>query len=207
MVVVATGPLDAQGAVCLLVDDDATLRRGSARALSDAGFHVVEAGTAEAARREIDALGEALRLVISDLVLGGEDGATLLRYARQTSPKVTTLVVSGYYDTGAVDMTTLGPLLRKPYTGKVLARAALDALAAKPSEALVDDAPTPLTLAASPIGQCCPRRARVCSSSTSGSRRRTWSPASPARAWSRPTSRPPLRRLRRTCRVGQLTCS
>jgi phenylalanyl-tRNA synthetase beta chain len=33
MVVVATGPLDAQGAVCLLVDDDATLRRGSARAL------------------------------------------------------------------------------------------------------------------------------------------------------------------------------
>jgi PAS domain S-box-containing protein len=156
MVVVATGPLDAQGAVCLLVDDDATLRRGSARALSDAGFHVVEAGTAEAARREIDALGEALRLVISDLVLGGEDGATLLRYARQTSPKVTTLVVSGYYDTGAVDMTTLGPLLRKPYTGKVLARAALDALAAKPSEALVDDAPTPLTLAASPIGQFSP---------------------------------------------------
>ena len=156
MVVVATGPHDAEGAVCLLVDDDATLRRASARALTDAGFHVVEAGTAEAARREIDALGEALRIVVSDMVLGGEDGATVLLYARQTSPKVKTLVVSGYYDTGAVDTTTLGPMLRKPYTGKVLARAALDALAAKPSAALVDDAPTPLTQAASPIGQFSP---------------------------------------------------
>jgi len=153
---VAAGAHSADGAVCLLVDDDATLRRASARALAEAGFHVVEAGTVEAARREIDALGDALRLVISDMTLGGEDGATVLRYARHASPKVTTLVVSGYFDAEAVDTAALGPMLRKPYTGKVLARAALDALGAKSPETLSDDAPTPLTQAPSPIAQFSP---------------------------------------------------
>jgi PAS domain S-box-containing protein len=116
---------NAGGATCLLVEDEGPLRRAGARALSAAGFTVIEASNGEAACREIEALGSTLRLLICDMVLPGLGGAEVLACARKSSPQAELLVVTGYLDHS---LETLGPVstLWKPFNSSALARRALD---------------------------------------------------------------------------------
>jgi two-component system cell cycle sensor histidine kinase/response regulator CckA len=118
----------AKGAKCLLVEDEPALRRACARALSDAGFEVLEAPNVETARQALDKDGNDIKLLITDMVLQGMSGSEVLSYAKDKAPDAATLVVTGYFDR---DKEHFGPevqILWKPFTAGTLARRALDTL-------------------------------------------------------------------------------
>lgn len=65
----------------LVVDDEARIRTMLRRYLEGEGFKVSEAADGTAMRRVIE--GEAVDLVLLDLMMPGEDGLSLARYIRQ----------------------------------------------------------------------------------------------------------------------------
>jgi len=124
----------ANGATCLLVEDEGPLRRAVSRALKSVGFSVIEATNGETACRELDALGSTLQLLVCDMVLPGMGGREVIAHARKVSPRAELLVVTGYFDHS---IESFGPgvsILWKPFTGAALARRALDLISA-PAEA------------------------------------------------------------------------
>jgi two-component system cell cycle sensor histidine kinase/response regulator CckA len=106
----------------LLVDDEHTVRRVTARALTKHGWQVLEAESAEAALAllETDA-GAGLTAVVSDVVMPGQDGASLVEAVRARYPGLPAILVSGYAEgvLGDRDSTTI-TFLGKPYTAKTL---------------------------------------------------------------------------------------
>jgi DNA-binding NtrC family response regulator len=75
----------------LIVDDDPTARYGLGRAL-ESKYQIVEADSAEAARK---ALGCArIDLILLDLIMPGEDGLSFLRALRQSGDETPVLIVS-----------------------------------------------------------------------------------------------------------------
>lgn len=77
----------------LLVDDDELVLSGLADGLSDAGFHVSTASSAEAALDLMAA--DPADVVVTDLVLGGMDGIELMRRLRHTYRNVPVLLITG----------------------------------------------------------------------------------------------------------------
>ena len=120
---------DVGGAICLVVDDEAALRRAYGRALASAGFTVVEASSFSQARAEIHRLGGDLALLITDLDLQGDQGSELIPVARAASPDVPVIVVSGHADITVDTSGTATSALRKPFPIATLIHAAVDALA------------------------------------------------------------------------------
>ena len=88
----ALAPCEAHGRL-LLVDDEAPIRGLAARALAKAGWDVLQAGSAEEAL-ELDADGIAL--VVSDVMMPGMDGPSLVRALRQAHPGLRAILMSGY---------------------------------------------------------------------------------------------------------------
>src|SRR5215469_2248655 len=75
----------------LIVDDDAAARYGMRRAL-EGQYRVVEAESAETARKGLTSAGADL--ILLDLVMQGEDGLTFLRKLRAEEDETPVLVVS-----------------------------------------------------------------------------------------------------------------
>ncbi len=71
------------GAHLLVVEDDVGVREAVVRSLDAHGYRVTEAGDAATARRRWDA--ERADLVLLDLGLPDEDGATIIRRIRRES--------------------------------------------------------------------------------------------------------------------------
>jgi CheY-like chemotaxis protein len=115
----------------LLVEDNAEVRRVSARRVRNLGYVVIEAENAAGAI-EVLKSGRNIDLIFSDVVMpGGMTGFDLARWAQQNMPSVRVLLTSGF----AEDVARAGEatsadleILRKPYTGDELARALRAAL-------------------------------------------------------------------------------
>ena len=75
----------------LIVDDEATARYGTRRAL-EGNYHVVEAESAAAARAAV--ASERPDLILLDLVMPGEDGLSFLRSLREGGNETPVLIVS-----------------------------------------------------------------------------------------------------------------
>jgi PAS domain S-box-containing protein len=102
----------------LLVEDDAKVRRTARRILENAGFDVRTAGDAETGL-EILLEGEAVDLVVTDLVLPGMAGTELVRKARERFPDLPLVAMSGYADGPMGEgphLTEEVPLVRKPFS-------------------------------------------------------------------------------------------
>lgn len=117
---------DAGGALCLLVEDETSLRRAGARALRAAGFVVVEAANGKTAISELNKLGPKLRLLICDMVLPDCSGSDIVAHAQKTCPHAEALVTTGFFDQSSEPLGRGVSLLWKPFTGSTLARRALD---------------------------------------------------------------------------------
>lgn len=117
---------NAAGAVCLLVEDDVSLRRIYAQAMEMAGFETIAVGSAERAIQEIDHLGNRLRILVCDLILPQQNGTVVLEYARKVVPEAVNLVISGYTD--AEHLPSDVEVLWKPFSKDSLVRRALDML-------------------------------------------------------------------------------
>ncbi len=96
----------------LLVDDEDVVRMTTADMLTDIGYDVVEANSAETALRQLDA-GMAVDLLITDHLMPGMTGADLARSFKSRRPGKPVLIVSGYADTEAIAPDL--PRLAKPF--------------------------------------------------------------------------------------------
>jgi two-component system, cell cycle sensor histidine kinase and response regulator CckA len=103
----------------LLVDDDDLVRPVIADSLREAGYEVVEAADAEEAISLVHALPQ-IDLVISDVVMPGMDGPTMVAKLRRERPDLRVLFITGH--SGQHSLTG-ERVLRKPFTNGELTRA------------------------------------------------------------------------------------
>jgi two-component system cell cycle sensor histidine kinase/response regulator CckA len=119
----AAPDLTGTGTVLLVEDEDA-VRLFGARALRNKGYRVLEANNGEGALDVINGLDEPLDLIISDVVMPGMDGHTLVRFVRHELPAVKIILISGYADdamTGDIEHDSQIHFLPKPFTLRSLA--------------------------------------------------------------------------------------
>ena len=96
----------------LLVDDDPLVRMSTADMLTDLGFAVVEAASAEAALVAMDE-GVYFDVLVTDHLMPGMTGVDLAGLVQTRRPGVPVLLVSGFAETEGVDATL--PRLIKPF--------------------------------------------------------------------------------------------
>jgi CheY-like chemotaxis protein len=83
----------------LVVDDEEVVRTLIGRILSAAGHQVTQAASAEAAIAAAKASSARFDLLLTDVVLGAEDGLAVLDTLRAAHPSAAVLVMSGYSPT------------------------------------------------------------------------------------------------------------
>ena len=109
----------------LLVEDEPMVRTVAERALTRHGYTVVTAENGEDAL-EILGQGEEFVLLISDVVMPGMDGPTMVAEARKTRPELPILFMSGYAEEQlrkSIDLDHVA-FLPKPFSVQELAEAA-----------------------------------------------------------------------------------
>jgi len=119
------------GAV-LLVEDEPMVRSVAERALTRHGYTVITADNGEDAL-EFLAKNEPVDLLISDVVMPGMDGPTMVREARQSRPDLKILFMSGYAEEQlrkSIDIENVN-FLAKPFSVVELAEAARRTMGAK----------------------------------------------------------------------------
>ena len=121
----ASLPRDLTGkGVVLLVEDEAPVRRFASRALENKGYTVLQAASAEEALELIDTHEGTIDLVITDVVMPGMDGPSLVSQAMKSRPSMKVIFISGYAE--EVFESNLDPgleysFLPKPFSLKALA--------------------------------------------------------------------------------------
>lgn len=122
-----TEPRRAGPATILVVDDEAGIRELIRKILRRERYHVLEAGSAEEALAA--AQGQAIDLLITDVMLPGIHGPELARRMQQAAPSLRalkTLFISGY--TGSEAIPPGARFLGKPFTLAALLEKVRDAL-------------------------------------------------------------------------------
>jgi two-component system, cell cycle sensor histidine kinase and response regulator CckA len=118
-------PSDLTGtARILLVEDEEAVRAFAGRALTARGYKVFEAASGSEALDLFNDLSEPVDLVISDVVMPGMDGPTLMRELRRRQPDLKIIFVSGYAEDAFERSMPEGEsfqFLPKPFSLKELA--------------------------------------------------------------------------------------
>jgi two-component system cell cycle sensor histidine kinase/response regulator CckA len=118
-------PADLTGSArILLVEDEEAVRAFAGRALSARGYTVYEAASGPEALDLMNGMEDPVDLVISDVVMPGMDGPTLLRELRRRQPELKIIFVSGYAEDAFerhLEENEKFQFLPKPFTLKELA--------------------------------------------------------------------------------------
>ena len=130
----ASRDLTGKGVV-LLVEDEAPVRRFAARALENKGYTVLQAESAEEALDVVSNREGVIDLVITDVVMPGMDGPTLVTHARKARPGLRVIFISGYAE--EVFENNLDPAMRYSFLPKPFS---LKELASRVKEVLADEA-------------------------------------------------------------------
>ena len=96
----------------LLVDDEELVRMSTADMLTDMGYAVVQAESAEEALRLVEG-GLAFDVLVTDHLMVGMTGTELARQVRASRPNTPVLIVSGYAEVEGIALDL--PRLTKPY--------------------------------------------------------------------------------------------
>jgi CheY-like chemotaxis protein len=116
----------------LLVDDDRPLLNLLSKMLERGGYVPLAADNAKDALELYDANKGDVRLVITDLVMSGEDGAEFVDDLRKVDPGARILVSTGYYnesDLAAIEAKGIEGIILKPYQSAELLRRVSEVLA------------------------------------------------------------------------------
>lgn len=106
----------------LVVDDNPGGRELAREILATAGYTILEAGTVNEALGILGS-GQAVHLVITDIVMPGVRGTTLANEVLKSHPDTKILLTSGYLDSSESGETKALdglPFLQKPYTSSSL---------------------------------------------------------------------------------------
>jgi len=110
--------------VVLLVEDEDAVRTFATRALRNKGYTVLEADNGEGALDVINASDQKIDIIVSDVVMPGMDGNTLVSLVRQEIPDVKVILMSGYAEDvfrNEIGRDASLNFLGKPFTLKDLA--------------------------------------------------------------------------------------
>ena len=125
------------GETILLVEDEAAVRGYALKILRDAGYHVLEAPTPDAALRIADETA-TVDGVLTDVIMPGMNGKQMVTRLLETRPGLKVLYMSGYCGTTYFDRSIVDParerLVDKPFTRDTLLRALREALETDPSQ-------------------------------------------------------------------------
>jgi two-component system cell cycle sensor histidine kinase/response regulator CckA len=116
----------------LLVEDEPMVRSVAERALTRHGYTVITAENGEDALAVLEK-GEPIDLLISDVVMPGMDGPTMVREARKSRPELKILFMSGYAEEqlrNSINIENVN-FLPKPFSVTELAEAARRTVGAK----------------------------------------------------------------------------
>lgn len=119
----AMGAAPGSAGTILIVDDDEALVGLLQRMVERDGFDTVTASTAEEAIAAYRRQETAIDLVITDLVMAGTDGRTLVHEILRLDPTARILVSTGYYDDRDIsDLLEAGAkgIVLKPYNSTQL---------------------------------------------------------------------------------------
>jgi len=118
--VVAKKPADLTGqGNILFVEDEASVRLIAAKSLRKKGYKVVEAEDGEEAFEMLEDAEEPFDLMISDVVMPGMDGPTLLKKGRTMLGEARIVFISGYAEEEFSELLSEEPdvtFLPKPFT-------------------------------------------------------------------------------------------
>lgn len=106
----------------LLVEDDVFVRNVTREILQSAGYRVLSAGDGVAATRLYDEFGPEVDLLLTDMILPGENGAEFAAGMRQQNPELRVLFVTGYADQVALLKHAGEEYLLKPFCAELLLR-------------------------------------------------------------------------------------
>ena len=121
----------------LVVEDEDAVRLIVRRVLRDQGYEILEARDGNEALRVCAQKGDAIDLVLSDVIMPGMGGRELSRALAASRPGLPILFMSGYNDDGelAGSGADLGTgVLAKPFTAETLATQVREALDRRPSK-------------------------------------------------------------------------
>jgi CheY-like chemotaxis protein len=106
----------------LIVEDEMIVRLIGSDTLTDAGYEVVEAATADEALQLLEQHGDVEVLFTDIRMPGSMDGLELARVVRERWPAMKILITSGDTFPPRSAIADDGCFLAKPYTTKVLRR-------------------------------------------------------------------------------------
>ena len=134
-------PPSARRLTVLLVDDEVLVQHVTRRMLEHYGYRVFVAATPQEAIDKVESEPESIDVVLTDLVMAGIDGPTLIRRLRERRDSLGIVYMSGYDPREIRERLgeLPGPeqLLRKPFSPAQMQRA-IEAAAPTPHE---DDLP------------------------------------------------------------------
>jgi len=122
----------------LVVEDESAIRMVARRILENAGYTVLVASSGEEALTCFRRAVTPIHLLLTDVVMPGMSGPTLVGHLRDEGGRTNILYTSGYADDSLIKDAANDErihFLAKPYTGTTLLRTIRDLLDAKPTVA------------------------------------------------------------------------
>jgi len=119
-------------AMVLLVEDEDAVRVFAKRALENKGYTVLEAANGEMALDIVSSVDAKIDIIVSDVIMPGMDGHTLVGLVRQELPGVKVILMSGYAEDmyrDEIGRDASLHFLGKPFTLKDLAAKVKEVLA------------------------------------------------------------------------------
>ncbi|HEX5529195.1 MAG TPA: ATP-binding protein, partial [Methylomirabilota bacterium] len=126
------GALPGSGELILIAEDEEQVRKVAARALTEAGYRVLEAANGREALEQVARAREPVRLVLTDVVMPEMSGRELAERLALLLPGTPVLFTSGYTDGEIFRRGLLAPqadLLDKPFSPDAVVRAVRERLA------------------------------------------------------------------------------
>jgi two-component system, cell cycle sensor histidine kinase and response regulator CckA len=117
--------------VILLVEDEEFVREVTADILEYEGYGVFKARNAHEAKTAFDRYGQIVQLLITDVVLPGQNGLDLARELRSASPMLRVFFISGFAENPWTRQERLAGetlYLPKPFSAESLMRMVRQAL-------------------------------------------------------------------------------
>lgn len=107
--------------IALVVDDDPLVPMVACDILEEAGFRTLEAGTGDEAITVLEAQGQSVVLLFSDVDMPGRrDGFALARETARRWPQISIVVASGRVRPGPGDMPEHARFIPKPFSAELV---------------------------------------------------------------------------------------